>query len=57
MHLLRPFETMTNNYASNMSVGATSTNKQVSPPEDLQIHTQIGKGEESRDGGHTFQDR
>ena len=40
-----------------MSVGATSTNKQVSPPEDLQIHTQIGKSEESRDGGHTFQDR
>ena len=51
------FKTRNNIYASDMSAGAISTDKQVSPPEDLQIHTQIGKGEVSEDGGHTFQDQ
>jgi hypothetical protein len=46
------FKTRNDIYVSNMSAGAISIDKQVSPLEGLQNHGQIGKGEESGDGGH-----
>jgi hypothetical protein len=48
------FKTRNDIYASNMSAGAISIDKQVSKLEGLQNHGQIDKGEESGDGGYTF---